>query len=70
MLLAVSRGLGTIAEIQAVMCPDILRAKLNIPDHKIIVLGIAIGYPDPDHPISRLRSEREPVDAVATWWGF
>lgn len=70
MLLAVKHGLGTIAEIQAVMCPDILRAKLNIPDNKLIVLGIAIGYPDPDHPISQLISEREPADAVTTWCGF
>lgn len=70
MLLAVKQGLGTIAEIQAVMCPEILRAKLNIPDSKIIVMGIAIGYPDPDHPISKLRSERDPIDAVTTWHGF
>jgi len=48
----------------------VLRAKLNIPDNKILVLGIAIGYPDPDHPISKLRSERDPVDAVTKWHGF
>jgi len=70
MLLAVKHGLGTIPEIQAVMCPDVLRAKLAIPESKIIVLGIAIGYPDPDHPISKLVAERDPVDAVTTWCGF
>ena len=70
MLLAVKHGLGTIPEIQAVMFPDVLRSALNIPGDKIIVLGIAIGYPDPDHPIGKLRSEREPVDAVTTWCGF
>ncbi len=70
MLLAVKHGLGTIPEIQAVMFPDVLRAKLNIPESKLIVLGLAIGYPDPDHPISKLVSERAPVDDVTTWCGF
>lgn len=70
MLLAVKYGLGTIPEIQAVMLPDVLRAKLNIPVNKIIVFGIAIGYPDPDHPSSKFRSDRDPVDAVTKWYGF
>ena len=70
MLLAVKHGLGTIPEIQAVMFPDVLRARLNIPDSKLIVLGLAIGYPDPAHPISKLVSERVPADAVTTWHGF
>jgi nitroreductase len=67
-LLAVKHGLGTIIEVQAVMFPDVLRARLDIPDSKIIVMGIAIGYPDPDHPISKLRSERDPVDTVTKWY--
>jgi nitroreductase len=70
MLLAVKHGLGTIPEIQAVAYPDVLRKILNIPDSKLIVLGIALGYPDQDHPISQLRSEREPVDGVTLWYGF
>ena len=70
MLLAVKYGLGTIPEIQAGMFSDVLRAQLNIPDNKILVLGIAIGYPDHDHPISKLRSERDPIDAVTKWYGF
>jgi nitroreductase len=70
MLLAVKHGLGTIPEIQAVAYPDVLRKILSIPDSKLIVLGIALGYPDQDHPISQLRSEREPVDGVTLWYGF
>jgi len=70
MLLATGYGLGTIPEIQAALYPDVLRKVLAIPDSKLIVLGIAIGYPDWDNPVNKLHSEREPLDNVATWHGF
>jgi nitroreductase len=70
MLLATRYGLGTVAQIQAVLYPDVLRKVLGIPDSKIIVLGIAVGYPDWDDPVSELRSEREPLENVSNWYGF
>ena len=70
MLLATRHGLGTVAQIQAVAYPDVLRKVLGIPDSKVIVLGIAIGYPDWDDPVNQLRSERDPLDNVSTWYGF
>jgi nitroreductase len=70
MLLATRYGLGTIPQIQAVVYPDVLRKVLEIPDSKLIVLGISVGYPDWDDPVNQLRSEREPLDNVSTWYGF
>ena len=70
MLLATMHGLGTIPEIQAVAYPDILRKILNIPDSKLIVLGIAIGYPDWDHQVNQLRTDRESADGLTSWCGF
>jgi nitroreductase len=70
MLLATARGLGTVAQIQAVLYPDVLREVLGIPDSKLIAVGIAVGYPDWDDPVNQLRSEREPLDNVSTWHGF
>ena len=70
MLLATKYGLGTIAQIQAVGHPGVLRKVLGIPDSKLIVVGLAIGYPDWDDPINQLCSEREPLDNVSTWYGF
>jgi nitroreductase len=70
MLLATDYGLGTVAQAQAVQYPDILRKALGIPDSKLIVLGIAIGYPDEKDPINSFRSERESLDSVVKWWGF
>jgi nitroreductase len=70
MLLATKHGLGTIAQAQAVVYPDVLRKVLDIPESKIFILGIAIGYPDWDNPINQFRTEREPLESITTWHGF
>ncbi|MFH1951667.1 MAG: nitroreductase [Pseudomonadota bacterium] len=70
MLLAINYGLGTIAQAQAVVHPDIIRKVLGIPESKLIALGIAIGYPDWDNPINQARTQREPLGNVAKWYGF
>jgi nitroreductase len=70
MLLATKYGLGTIPQIQAVDYPAVLRKVLGIQDSKLIVLGIAVGYPDWDDPVNQLCSEREPLDNISTWLGF
>ncbi|MBN2123823.1 MAG: nitroreductase [Deltaproteobacteria bacterium] len=70
MLLATSHGLGTIAQAQAVVYPEVIRGVIGIPDSRLIALGIAIGYPDLDHPLNQPRTAREPLDEVAAWYGF
>lgn len=70
MLLATNYGLGTVAQAQSVIYPDIIRKVLGIPESKLIALGIAIGYPDWDNPVNQSRSQREPLDNVARWYGF
>ena len=70
MLLATNYGLGTVAQAQAVIYPDIIRKVLGIPEDKLIALGIAIGYPDLDNPINKGRTAREPLDKVVKFYGF
>ena len=70
LLLATSYGLGTIVQARATVYPDVLRKVLGIPDSKLVVLGIAIGYPNWDDSVNQLRSDREPLDNVAKWYGF
>ena len=70
MLLATEYGLGTIPQIAAVGYPDVLRRILSIPDSKLMVLGIAIGYPDWENPLTQFRSERDALDKVTRWYGF
>jgi nitroreductase len=70
MLLATHYGLGSIAQAQAVVYPDIIRKVLGIPESKLIALGIAIGYPDRDNPVNQSRTQREALSEVAEWYGF
>ena len=70
MLLATNYGLGTIAQAQAVIYPDIIRKELGIPQDKLIALGIAIGYPDWDTPENKERRSREPLEKIASFYGF
>ena len=68
LLLATEYGLGSIPAIQPVLYPDILRKMLGLPESKLIVLGIPIGYPDGNAPINQLRTTREPIDKVAKFY--
>jgi nitroreductase len=70
MLLATNYGLGTVAQAQSVIYPDIIRSGLDIPIEKLITIGIAIGYPDRDDPANQTRTGREPLDRMVTWRGF
>jgi len=70
MLLATHYGLGTVAQAQAVIYPDIIRKAVKIPESKLIALGIAIGYPDWDNPVTQSRTQREPLGNVVNWYGF
>jgi nitroreductase len=70
MLLATKYGLGTVVQAQAVAYPDVLRKALEIPESKIFILGIAIGYPDWDNSLNQFRTEREPLNSITTWHGF
>lgn len=70
MLLATSHGLGTIAQAQAVVYPDIIREVVGIPENKLIALGISIGYPDTADEGYQHYTTREPLDKVVTFYGF
>ena len=70
MLLAISQGLGTIAQAQSVIYPDIIRKVVDIPASKLIVVGIAIGYPDRDNTVNERSSQRESLETITRWYGF
>ena len=68
MLLATESGLGTIPAIQPVLYPDVIRKILGLPDSKLMVMGIPIGYPATDDPVNQFRTEREPLEKVANFY--
>jgi len=69
-LAAMEYGLGTCVAIQPVEYERGLRRYAGIPEEKRMVVGIAIGYPDPDFPANGVVSPREELDNVVTWCGF
>lgn len=70
MLAAMNYGLGTCPEATVTRFPDILRGLLHIPESKIVVCGIAIGYPLEGDPVNLYVSPREPLEKISTWHGF
>lgn len=69
-LAAQEYGLGTCILGDAAAYPEEVRRIANIPESKQVVIGIAIGYPDCDHPLNSLRTDREPVEKLVTWRGM
>ncbi len=69
-LAALGFGLGTCIAGQGVLYPEVARKYCNIPNSERIVMGVAIGYPDPDFPANKLESTREPLENITTWLGF
>jgi nitroreductase len=70
MLAALAFDLGSCSLAAVAGYPQVLRRILGIPDNKKIVCGMAIGYPDWQHPATKLESPREPVSSFTQWHGF
>lgn len=69
-LAALEYGLGTCIADQGVFFPDVLRQHTNIDETKLIVISIAVGYPDPQFPANQVESGRVPLSENTTWLGF
>jgi nitroreductase len=70
MLLARGYGLHSIAQEAWTSWHKTVSAFINLPPEHILFCGIALGHADEAAAINRWRSEREPVEAFATFEGF
>lgn len=68
MLAACARGLGTCPQASLAEFPDLVRGILGVEEQWQLVCGMALGHPDPDHPLNRYRTEREPVEGFTRWY--
>ena len=62
--MAFQEGLGTIFLAASVHYPDIIRKVLSLPEHKKVVIGIAIGTPNTTDTAGAFRSDRESVTNI------
>lgn len=68
MLAANAYGLGTAAQAFLTNYPQIVKNFLKIPESKRLILGISIGYPDPDHKANSYISRRANFDEIVTFY--
>jgi len=68
LLLATANGLGSIPAIEPVLYPEIIRKALNIPETKLMVLGIPLGYINSGNPVNELNTTREPLEKIARFY--
>tara|TARA_Y200000002_G_scaffold363480_1_gene351570 strand:- start:12 stop:683 length:672 start_codon:yes stop_codon:yes gene_type:complete len=65
-----SRGLGAVINSQGIMQSPVVRKYAKIPDDEIIMICVAIGYPDFSFPANKVISKRRPVSEVVNFKGF
>lgn len=70
MLLAAERGLDTCAQEYWARYPETVARAVGLPEDHMLFSGMALGYRDPDHPINRWRSTRDPFDVWGELRGF
>ena len=65
-----SRGLGCVINSQGIMQSPVVREHAGIPDDQVIMICVAMGYPDDSFPANAVVSERKAVDEAAVFVGF
>ena len=65
-----SRGLGCVINSQGIMQSPVVRKYANIPDDQVIMICVAMGFPDDSFPANVVVSERKSVDKAVTFVGF
>ena len=69
MLAMASRGVASCAQGALSLHPDLVRAHLGLDRGPQLIMGIAFGYEDPDHPANRAVTDRAAVDEIVTRHG-
>jgi nitroreductase len=65
-----SRGLGCCINSQGIMQSPVVREHAGIADDQVIMICVAMGYPDESFPANAVVSNRKTVDEAATFIGF
>jgi len=65
-----SRGLGCVINSQGIMQSPVVREHAGIPDDQVIMICVAMGYPDDSFPANAVVSRRKSVEEAAVFVGF
>ena len=65
-----SRGLGCVINSQGIMQSPVVREYAGIADDQVIMICVAMGFPDDTFPANAVVSKRKSVDDATIWVGF
>jgi len=65
-----SRGLGCVINSQGIMQSPVVREHAGIADDQVIMICVAMGFPDDTFPANAVVSRRKPVDDAVVFVGF
>ena len=65
-----SRGLGCVVNSQGIMQSPVVREHAGIAEDQVIMICVAMGYPDDDFPANAVVSQRKSVDDATVFVGF
>ena len=66
-LSAIDNDMGTCLQESWSIYPETVKDVLSIPDNEVVWCGIALGYPNLEHPINNYRTSRESIDKFVTF---
>lgn len=70
LLAAQAEGLGSHLIRLIVKFEDKIKEVLHIPTEKSLVIGICLGYPDPNALINKYKPRRVGLEEIVTWVGY
>lgn len=65
-----ARGLGCVINSQGIMQSPVVREHAGIAEDQVIMICIALGWPDEQFPANAVVSNRKPVDEAAVFVGW
>lgn len=65
-----SRGLGCVINSQGIMQTPVVREHGQIAEDQVIMICIAMGYPDDSFPANAVVTNRKPIEEAVTFVGF
>ncbi len=65
-----SRGLGCVINSQGIMQSPVVREHAGIAEDQVIMICVAMGWPDDSFPANAVVSNRKSVDEAAVFVGF
>jgi len=65
-----SRGLGCVINSQGIMQSPVVREHARIPDDQLIMMCVAMGWPDQSFPANAVVSHRKSIEEAVTFIDF